>query len=269
MLISKKFYWHLFCITEEKMTNNYKGDVMKKLNKLIFAVTMGLVLTLPVMVMSKDFSPKELEKAVNSTIDHYYQLDPPLTVKANNDGRVVLKGSVDNLFYKYKIYDLVAKIDGVKEISDQILVNTESLPDDIIRDNILNEMHYVSLIQEPDDINVSVKNGIVELNGKVSFFYEKDAMNSVATWQRGVKGLINNIKVLPLEKATSDKNIENIINEILKNDFPREDALMYTVNDGKVNLYGTATSMWAKENLADDVSALIGVRSVDNNIQVK
>ncbi|MEJ2054181.1 MAG: BON domain-containing protein, partial [Calditrichaceae bacterium] len=76
-------------------------------------------------------------------------------------------------------------------------------------------------------------------------------------------------KVLPPEKAKSDANLENVLAEILKNEFPLENKVNFTVTDGKVVLNGKTNTLWARYNIAETFKNVRGIKSVENNINVQ
>jgi osmotically-inducible protein OsmY len=102
----------------------------------------------------------------------------------------------------------------------------------------------------------------------VSYYREKQMAETVASWQQGVKGIVNEIKVLSPAKAVSDSNLKIVIDEIIKNRFALDTGINFTVNNGVVTLNGTANSMWDKTELAKEISHLLGVKSVVNNLNV-
>lgn len=59
---------------------------------------------------------------------------------------------------------------------------------------------------------------------------------TVASWQKGVKGISNEIEVLPPEKARSDKNLETVLKQIRKYQFPLSENVSISVTDGVVTL---------------------------------
>ncbi len=191
-----------------------------------------------------------------------------ISVTADNNGRVTITGSVNTLYDKYKIFDLVSKVHGVHFISNQLVVKTPVLPDNVIADNIRDELNYVASIIEPKDIKVKVDNGIAFLSGTVSFYREKLMAKTVASWQKGVRGIDNKIKVLPPKKAVSDQNIKDILTGIIKDNFSNEQGINISVNGGVVTLTGTVHSLWAKNQIEQQFSNVLGVIVVINNLRV-
>lgn len=219
------------------------------------------------LIHTSAFSQENLQQRVETAIANSFYED--FTVTANENGEVTIEGEVETLYDKFEIFNIVAKIPGVRTISNKIIVDTEILPDNIIEDNIRDEMKYISTILEPDIILVKVTNGIVFLDGFVSYYREKIMMQTIASWQKGVKGIVNKINVLPPRIAVSDENLGRVLDQIMKYEFSLEDNVTYTVDRGAVTLRGTVTSLWAKESIAEAFSNVIGILDVENNLRVE
>lgn len=226
----------------------------------IFAMVLLMFQT---MAIAQD----KLEENVEESIANYYYED--FTVTADEEGNVTLEGEVNTLYDKYRIFQIVSKVAGVRTITNNIIVDTELLPDEVIETNIRQEMQLVSSILEPDRITVEVNDGIVFINGKVSFYREKIMMRTIASWQEGVKGIVNRLEVLPFKEAVSDENLKTVLNQIMEYEFSAEKEVEFTVNNGNVTLTGTANSLWAKRNIEEKFSDVLGIKDVDNKLDVK
>lgn len=207
-----------------------------------------------------------LAENVRSKIQVYY--DQNFQVTDNAEGKVTINGQVKTLYDKLRIFEIASAVPGVREIEDNLYVDTPIVPDDIIQTNVAEELKYNGSILEPDRIKVHVDNGIVFLNGTVSFFREKLEAETVASWQKGVKGIDNELTVLPPQKVVSDSNLTNILQELLKNKFSLNKEVSFTVNDGTVTLNGKAASLWDKNEIQKEFSRILGVKKVVNNLGV-
>jgi osmotically-inducible protein OsmY len=208
-----------------------------------------------------------LAEKVKNAIPNYYEDNYDVSVI--NGGTVQIEGNVNTLYDKYRIYDIIAKVPGVKSISNQLVIVSPPMPDKMIQDNINEEKHLVSSILEPDRIKVKVDNGIAFLDGVVSYNREKLMMQTLTSWQKGVTGIINNIKVLPAKTAKSDENITVILKELMRNQFPIEKTANFTVADGIVNLSGMVSTLWAKKKMEESFANVLGVKGVINNLTIE
>ncbi len=141
---------------------------------------------------------------------------------------------MNSLFDRLRIFEIVAKVPGVKFIVNNLDVITDMIPDKMILNNILNQLGKILSILEPIRIKVSVTNGFVFLTGEVSYYREKIMTETVASWQQGVKGIENEITVLPSQKAVSDDKLKIILQEILKNHFGIEKTVTFMVRNRTV-----------------------------------
>ena len=212
-------------------------------------------------------SNDQLADKVENAINNHYRNE--FEVTANHNNAVTIEGKVKTYYDKLRIFQIVSKVKGVRTIVDNVRVDAPILPDKEIQSNIVNELKRVSSILEPERIEVSVDNGEVILRGKVSFYREKLMAQTVASWEKGVKGITNNIIVLPPAKAVSDSNLKIILNGILYDQFPVEKNVFFTINNGIVDLNGSVNSLYAKKRIEDEFSSIIGIVEVNNNLTVK
>ena len=235
---------------------------MKKINILSMIVLVALL----VMPYKQALGNETLIERISTAIPYYYQNDINVTVE--NNGIVKLEGNVNTLYDKDRIFEIVARIPGVSEIKNDILIKSALIPDDEIRNNIIQEMKLVSAISEPGRIKVTVNDGIVFLDGTVSYYREKMMAKSIASWQKGVKGIQNNLVVLPPSAARSDENLQKMLSQVMEYNFPLEHNVTFKVKDGVVTLNGTTTTLWAKNNIPEEFSKIIGIKKVKNNLKV-
>ncbi len=183
--------------------------------------------------------------------------------------RVVnVNGTVHTLYDKYKVFEIISRVSGIKKIDDNLLVNTPVLPDKEIQDNIGNDFNQISAIRDPQRIFVHADNGVVFLSGQVSFYRKKLLAQSVSSWQKGVKGLNNKIQVLPLQKAMSDKNLEAVLTAMRKDEFPDYDNIKISVKHGIATITGSVNYFYNKKEMEEEIKNVIGVKDVNNKLKV-
>src|SRR5215510_3825909 len=115
------------------------------------------------------------------------------------DGVVTLTGRVTMPFKRDDIEKRVAKVDGVRELHDEISVLPVSQFDDQIRYRVAraiytnpNFWNYAILADPP--IHVVVEHSRVTLTGTVQSEVEKALARSIATSQFGVMSVTSNLK---------------------------------------------------------------------------
>ncbi len=190
-------------------------------------------------------------------------------IQSHKTGEIEIKGTVRTLYDKYRIYDLISRVPGVKEITDNLTVDTEILPAAIIRENIISELRLVNSILEPDRIKPVVDDGEVILSGEVSYPREKVMAETVTSWQKGVRGITNNIRVMKPDSAQSDQNLTFLVSEIIKYRFPLEKNITFKVDDGVVTLDGVVTSLYEKNHSQKAIAGIAGVKKVVNRLKVQ
>ncbi|MEJ2634426.1 MAG: BON domain-containing protein [Calditrichia bacterium] len=230
------------------------------------SIILVLLLGFATMVAASDASD-QLADRVEKALGSYYET--PFQVTANDQGVVSIKGTVNSLFQKYRIFDIVATVPGVKDVEDYMTVNTGMLPDSVIAENIRYAINANKAIAAPQRINVRVENGIVYLTGTVSYYREKVAAQTSASWEDGVKGIQDELKVLPPKKAVSDANLQIIIKDVLHDRFRLEKNVSVTVDNGVVTLNGTVQNLWDKLEIAKNLSDVLGVKEVVNHLTVQ
>ncbi len=203
----------------------------------------------------------QLEKQIQKAVGHYYT--QPFSINVTDNGLVKISGEVSVLYDRLRIFDIVAKVSGVREISDEIVVNTPIIADKMIEASILEKIALNHAISEPERIKVAVDNGIVFFTGDVNFYREKLIANTIASWEKGVKGIDDEIQiVLKPQNKISDQNLSSELQEIIHNQFPHESNVSVTVEDGVVTLGGTTSTLWTEDQLVKGVSGVIGVQKV-------
>ncbi len=241
-----------------------------KLFKYVFIIpVLTLVLLLGLNTTALAFTnPSTLAQKVRNAISTQYLRN--FYVTANSKGIVTIEGQVNRLYNKYNVFDIADRVKGVNGINDFIMVNAPMLPSNMIRDGIENNINIDNSIVEPNRIKVRVTNdGIAILSGTVSYKKEKLQAETVASWQKGVIGVVNDIRVLPHYAAVSNKNLKHIVKDVIKNNFSLNKRIHFTVNNGVVTLEGHSNNDWTLDNLKKDCLKIEGVKKVINDIKPK
>lgn len=210
---------------------------------------------------------KQLKKHVEEAYYRYYT--DPINISVNEAGVVELKGTVKTYWDRLNVFASIAKVKGVTKIVDDLVVQTEAAPDEIIRDEIMNQYSITRLISEPEKIKVAVTRGLVILTGSVNFYREASAAEDIAGTFKGVKSVDNELAVLPLAKAESDSNLTLIVQDVLKDQFSLGSKnVKVKVDQGVVALTGTVESLWMKQAVDKQLHSILGVKDVADNLMV-
>ena len=235
------------------------------ISKVIFLSSMLILVTTGLSYPHVN-SDKLVNKVENKIANYYTET---FEVSANNNGAVTIGGEVGTLFDKLKIGELISQVKGVKSVNNNIDVNTSMLPDDAIKANIEEDLQRNNVILEPEKINVDVKNRFVHLSGTVSYYREKVMAQTVVSWEDGVTGMSSDIAVLSPVAARSDANLTEIVTDLLNKNYPLEKNVKFGIKNGVVDLYGTVTNLYAKNNIPEDIQHVIGIKNVINEIKVE
>jgi len=120
-----------------------------------------------------------------------------------------------------------------------------------------------------EQIGVSAKNGVVELDGQVGSFSEKWAAERAAMRVSSVKALASEIKVvLPSSATRTDEDIARAAKNYLQWNYWVPDTVKVQVSDGWVTLSGKAEWQYQKEEAERLVRPLLGIKGVSNDITV-
>ncbi len=120
-------------------------------------------------------------------------------------------------------------------------------------------------------IGVSVKDGVVTLNGHVTSFPEQREAEKVAGLVRGVKAVVGNLQVaLPAYYERSDEEIARAAsNAIAWNTLLPKDKIQVWVDKGRVTLEGAVDWQYQRKSADKCVRYLAGVKDVNNHIIVR
>lgn len=139
-----------------------------------------------------------------------------------------------------------------------------------IHKDILDELKWDASVQ-PNEVGVSVKDGVVTLTGWVDSYIKKWAAEEAAHRVRGVKAVANDIEIrLPSSDERTDADIAAAAVQALEWDaLVPIDKLDVTVSKGWVTLKGEVEWHYEKADAEQVVRRLKGVKGVSNLILVK
>jgi osmotically-inducible protein OsmY len=243
-----------------------------KTKKTVYGVTAAVVafflVSGPLFSNAQDTAASGLKKHVMEAYYRHYQ--NPIDISVPEPGTVMLKGGVDTYWDKLNIFAIMAKVNGVTNIINELTVSTDPVPNNIIRDEIMHEYELNRLILEPKNINIKVNDGMVLLTGTVSFYKEARAAEDIASWCKGVKSVDNALNVLSPVKAESDSNLTAVVRDVLKDEFPLgTEKVRASVTQGVVALTGTVENYWLKHSMEKELRGILGVRDVKDQTIVK
>ena len=144
------------------------------------------------------------------------------------------------------------------------LINT----DEEIQKDVLAELKWDAQVQ-PNEIGVSVKDGVVTLTGWVNSYLKRWAAEDAAHRVGGVKAVANDIEVKLFSERTDADIAEAAIRALQWDASVPADKIQVTVSKGWVTLKGAVNWNFEKQDAERVVRRLTGVKGVSNLITVK
>jgi osmotically-inducible protein OsmY len=209
---------------------------------------------------------------------------------SNADGVVVLEGEVADVAAKKLALDLAASVQGVDGIVDRLRVTPgEPRGDGAIRDSFAR-----MLLEQPEfrnctvrsstnervevlrqargdvsgDIQVSVTDGVIVLEGHVISQSHRRFAGVLAWWTPGRRDVVNSLQVRP-EYEDRDEEIAEVLELVLEADpFVDRSQIRMNCRDRTVILEGSVPTEQQKRRAELDAWALYGVERVVNRLQV-
>jgi osmotically-inducible protein OsmY len=142
--------------------------------------------------------------------------------------------------------------------------------DALIQSDVISDLKWEPSI-DAAKIGVSVRDGIVTLDGYVNSFVEKLTAVRVASRVMGVKGVAQELKIrLPQSYERNDADIaEAAVNALEWNMKVPDDRIKVEVQDGMVILTGEVDWEYQRAAAHDAVCCLIGIKGVTDEISIK
>jgi osmotically-inducible protein OsmY len=214
----------------------------------------------------------------------------PLVIGREPDGALVLEGETENIVAKKLALEVAAATPGVTGIIDRRRVApARRMGDGEIRDHL-----RVSLLGEPafgnctirtamdqcidtardlsDGLNiieVSVEDGVVTLDGRVSSLSHKSLAGALAWWVPGSRDVINGIEVAPPQEI-GDSEITDAVRLVLEKGPPLDArAIRAFTRNRVVVLEGCVTAPSEREMAEMDAWYVFGVDLVINRLEVR
>jgi osmotically-inducible protein OsmY len=140
--------------------------------------------------------------------------------------------------------------------------------DEEIQKDVLAELKWDAQVQ-PNEIGVSVKDGVVTLTGWVDSYLKKWAAEDAAHRVGGVKAVANDIEVKVFSERTDADIAEAAVRALQWDASVPADKIQVTVSKGWVTLKGDVNWNFEKQDAERVVRRLTGVKGVSNLITVK
>lgn len=199
------------------------------------------------------------------------------SVKASvQNGIVTLTGTVDVYSQKDDLDKRVHRIKNIKGVENEVEVSGPEIPDAELQDKLVRAIQYDRVgygTTAFNAIGVSVQNGVVTLSGTAYGPVDADSAVAVASNTKGVKDVINDIKVdpvSPMDDRTRIAVYRAVYGFPSLNRYAIDPGkpIRISVQNGNVTLYGVVDSQADKDTAGIRANSVPGVFKVTNNLQV-
>ncbi len=184
-------------------------------------------------------------------------------------GVVTLTGTVDSFVKKVVAQEAAHRVHGVLDVANDILVQIpkhHTITDADIALAVRNVIKWDVWV--PENIQSTVTDGWVTLEGTVDFLRERDYAGSSVRNLRGVRGLSNNLLVLPQASARAEE-IKSMIEKALERRAEQEvHRIKVEVHGGTVVLAGVVNSWYERQAVLGAACSALGVKEVKDNMQI-
>ena len=210
--------------------------------------------------------PDLSDSAIKGIIEEAFQYDPRLMQGESAiqvsvaDSVVTLEGHVQSLAAGRAAEADAERTRGVMAVWNHLRVQ---LPHSI-SDHILAQDVRAALARDAQlharPISVSVRDGVVMLDGTVDSPIERQRAEEIATLSEGVLQIVNRLRIRPVWEPQQDRRFETEIRARLVAD-GLGGEIAVRVDHGVATLHGTVLT-WAQRRAAEEIAYDTGVRGV-------
>jgi osmotically-inducible protein OsmY len=185
-----------------------------------------------------------------------------------DDGVVTLRGEVKSYSERAAAERVTLGVYGVRAVANELeirLPDGQHRTDTAIAQSVLSALKWNS--QLPGErITATVSNGLVTLNGRVDWQFQRSTAENVVRDLVGVRGVVNNISVEP---RVSVEDVKTKIEAALKRS-AEVDArrINVAVSDGKVTLTGNVHAFFERDEARRAAWSAPGVKNVEDRLIV-
>ena len=213
-------------------------------------------------------SDKELTNQIVAALKREPSLDAAQIGVMVEDGVAVLTGYVRNYSEEWIAARTVGRVQGVRGVVDKLTIRLPEVshrPDPEIERAAVDALHWNDLVPA-DKIQVTVKEGVVTLQGEVDWHYQRDAALKAIRHLTGVQRINNQLTLAP---SVVPRDIEADIKQAFIRHAQLDAEQIYVERQGnKVILRGVVRSLAARKDAEEVAWATPGVADVESYLVV-
>src|ERR1700681_580086 len=247
---------------------------MKKQGQGLAVIAALLVLLSMTAMASTGRYDQQIQQTVSHKLHDAKQLQ---SVNSGvEDGIVTLTGTVGLYQDKLDAAKKVKKLANVTGVRNDISVAGETVSDDRLQQKLAKKLAYDRVGYYDNAFNylaLSVKDGVVTINGDTVTDVAKDSALAIVTRTPGVKDVVSQVNVLPV--SLFDDSIRVLTARAIYRDsvlgrYASDPVhpIRIVVDNGHVTLFGTVESAMDKTIAGIRANAVPGVYSVENKLVV-
>jgi hyperosmotically inducible protein len=196
-------------------------------------------------------------------------VDPAHIGVAVDQDVVTLTGHVGSYAQKLAAISAVRRVKGVHGIADEIEVRYSSdaeTSDAEIARRAINVLSWDSVVPS-NAIQVTVRDGLVTLTGKVNWYYQKSSAERDIRKLVGVRAVVNNIEIEPHAKAN---DVKRKVEAALKRhaEIEAKDIIVTVRDDDEVLLEGKVRNWEERFAVENAAWSAPGVKNVRDRLTI-
>lgn len=185
-----------------------------------------------------------------------------------NEGAVSLLGTVDTYAQKWAAEDATKRVAGVRTVAQDLTVkiqNEHKRSDTDIAEAIQSVLKWDVMV--PKAVTAKVHNGMVTLEGEVTFHFQRESAERAVRNVPGVIGIATSITIKPEPSVAQIKEkVEAALQRQAKADAK---SISVDLSGGTVTLTGYASSWQSIEDAANAAWAAPGVTHVIDQVKMQ
>lgn len=188
------------------------------------------------------------------------------------DRRAIIQGKVRSYFDKRSAEQALLRLRGIHSVDNRLTVTPPARTDAQIKTDI-NMALQAQVWINPRKVVVRVVKNLVTISGVVEHLYEKDRIEELASAVRGLKDVVNNIRVVQAAEGPprSGESIKQDVEAALLVELGEAARKMIAVevNNGAVTLRGAVRNYYEKMGAYQAAGSVPGVLSVSNFLEIE